>query len=209
MHNETIERLLTQPDNLKMALDLEPYIVNTKKVIFDHYWKHVREILDDRLKEQSTEGRWITKLSSSIHDSRSYMCIYDKTSPRGEETKFNNYTFTFECLTGNPEPCYYGIPRISDVQSPDELELISGKLRKYDMKPVNAWIGYAYLHNRGLPTIDARENNTVLSLNDGNLDVNHTLARGAAMLLWDLFDKFRPDVERLNDKLASRMTNPQ
>jgi hypothetical protein len=198
INDPKIEEFLTDPDNLALALELEPIIAEIKISIFRRFWGHVREELQARLQEG--DYHWALTPPGEVNDSYSLLGLVDKYDVNSEIP--GRYAFLFESLTGRPYSGIFGIRRGEPNKSPGPADQdLVGRLRGLGFKTSDQWVGFTYLAKSGGVAIQISNKETIVALSRDNRNENHTMAKRFAGLLWEIFEQFCPLVEELNNSL--------
>jgi len=193
MTNKRIIALLSRPEHLEVALELEPLISEARVIVFRRFWDRVAEEIQNRLKKGNY--RWQMERSTNVNDAFSILGLVDsKTSPC-------RYSFRFESLTGRREDVYYGIHRGREESPTDSDRELVKELELLRFKEDPWWVGWSFIAQRdySLPIRSTSDDGSVLLLNEDNNKDGHPLAINVAHLLWDIFERFHTKVEKLND----------
>lgn len=208
-------------DDLRVAFAIAEELPELKVVILKEFWERVRADIEQRLRANSRNDRWKVLLSPEIdRGDKSHLSIVPAAavSEMGEDDPcVGTFSVRAECLAGCPEyPCCFGICRGTGLQPSDPRDPRDKKLSDrlqgdgYETDDSAAkhqwWSGSRYFRDESLPAFRKDDPETLALVCSDNQNNDHPAAKQVAKLLWDLFEKCRPDLEDLNSSYPYALT---
>ena len=199
---DKIWEFLRQPENLEAALEVEKALSDVKRRLFEEFWDRIVRELEqklERLEDNDPNNHpWEIWCDGNIFENLASLGVAQCRSKRRASLRVLN-------LTSNP---IYGIVRGSNMagarfQAWDPQDL-KDKLheRGFTKQAVNSsWMSYIDLRNHSSLPAEFRidSDRAVLALAREEADQNKPLTQQIVSRIWELFCKFRGDLEHLND----------
>lgn len=190
-----VKAFLSSRQNLSLAWDITDAFEEMQEQIYITFWGNVFQKLEDYILDKEYNDKWSITFDD---ESCSSLLIQPKDLAEGSSA----FGVGAESLNGEPYgACYYGIKRGKEVKrelwAADDTE-ISKELAKEGFRSSKWWLGWKYISSIGIPEMDGEEKEELLDLNDDNSKEGHPLAERTASTIFDLFEKYRLQLETLN-----------
>lgn len=191
-----LKAFLSSRQNLSLAWDISDAFDEMREHVYLTFWKNVWLMLENYLQEKEYTDKW-----SITFDDKDCSGLLIQPKDLSE----SSYAFGVGAESLNGEPygaCYYGIKRGKDVKRDSWINAdteISKELGVDGFRSTKWWLGWKYVSNVGLPEMDGEEKEELLDLNDDNCQESHPLAERASTVIFELFEKYRLRLEKLNE----------
>ena len=178
--------LCTKSQYLGAALAISQ--LDLRKHIRNIFWGRVKDHLLGRLQQESLSEFW------KVERTPAWVGIFWKTC----EVKRDQYQFAvlFDQWDHDKNPPYYGISRGSSVSVKDlvdqDLSLSNALTESGYQRTETYFCGWRYADNMN------NDHERLLKLNLDNQSLEFPLSHSVAELLWELFGKYRMQLEALN-----------
>jgi hypothetical protein len=195
--NKEIITLLNNPSNFEIALDIKAYVDEMEPQIKRCFLFNVMKLLNGKIKSEDFHKKWFASNPKYWSDD---IAIEINTS---------SYKVFFGGLF-HPKPSgrqfgWYRMDKQIETNHEDVKKLIGNMFNNYSCYSSNEWLCHIDGTNQKIqiPTMDMSwdDPETKLAIMKDNLKDHDqdptTLANGLADAMWDIFSKYREDVENL------------
>lgn len=195
--DKELAELLTKPENIKIALEIERQTQIVRNQVVNEFGKHIQKILQKNIESANLETRW---KAESIFFSDNILNLEIKTLMHQAK---NNYMMRAEKIFFKSREGWSGWYR------PKWVDLKSQSLETLDTKDLTLkmisdgcgraegwWVGWNYLREGKKSFVFTDIDDIVACLEDNRTE-NHPLANTIADELWRMFKTYYKDIEVL------------
>lgn len=195
---ELIE-LLKQPDNIRIALEIEQQTQFIRSQIVKEFGEHIQKILQSKLESDNLETIW---KADSVFWNNNALNVEIKTLKHQAKA---NYMMRAESVFHHKERTGW-----SGWYRPQHIDLKNPSPTTFDTKNLTNemmghgcggaegwWVGWKYLRG-GKKGFVCTDINDIVACFEDNCSTNHPLAKEIAEELWLMFITYRKDIEALD-----------
>jgi hypothetical protein len=193
IYNPTVEGSMTDeileyirdPKNFAIAREIKESVGEIERSVCDTFWTMIQELLEKKLQESGHSHKW------KVARTEKWIGIFWNAA-LAEENKFQ-FAVLFE--KEKAEKVHYGIARGGQLKSaldPRDERLQSRLVVEDGFRPGGAY--YTGVRN-WMPS-----ETSLLTLSEANQDKTHPIPRKLVNGLWSLFEKYRENLEDLNER---------
>jgi hypothetical protein len=198
MMNDTIRDFLTKPGTLEAALEIEAYLADVKKWLFQTFWEGVGRELQQRLDIGGHHHLWLIQYDDDLFQRWHGFGIAWRD---GSNTP--RFSIRTENLVGRGSPAIYGISRGMKLlpESPIHASESLLKIKLHESgftRETEWWPAYRYFYDHQLPRFDFSSAADLILLSQDVQDAERPLTRCVADRIWQLFDAYHVHLENLN-----------
>ncbi|MDP2805819.1 MAG: PD-(D/E)XK nuclease family protein [Gallionellaceae bacterium] len=193
--DKELQELLTKPENIMAALEMEQQTAIARKAITKQFSKNIVKIIQGYIEsDESIRTGWRTTLQS-FEDGYSNILI---------QTLSHNAKPSYQLLaknifTNKMNDGWFGWyrPKSVDINKHcDTLTLTEKMVGSGSEKAEDWWVGWNYLRD-GQYGIMLSNNEDIFECFEDNRNQEHPLAKNIADEIWQMFTAYRADVEAL------------
>lgn len=190
--NKELLELLSKPENIRTVLEVERQSLFMREKIAKSFARHIEKIIYDKIQKSNSKAIWVVNSDFCDKNNPTYFHIWIKMLADP------NYSMcALHVLSGSKD---YGSLVIFREKSIDanKTQALTEKMKNDGYKkPWDNAIGLKPLRN-GEGSIISTDIDDVISCSVDNQSETHPLASQFADELWEMFDKYRADIEALS-----------
>ncbi len=185
--NQDTLKLLQQPNNLEIALEISTHLEHLKAEIKNNFKNNVVKILENKLNEKNLSDHWIasTKELRNVFGIRTHRDTSDATMNYqcGVQKLFVGGWFGWQRpFIRIPKGTLFDTKNIT-------ADMKSNRYRGAE----DWWVGWKPLNHE----FNNFNTDTILAINDDNSSQHHPLAKQLAEEIWNLFIIYHAEIEAL------------
>lgn len=195
--NEDLIRIITQSENIKVALELEQQTAYARKAIASKFCEHVRKYVDELIKgDLALSGKWRLQ--------RNVQSPYDiEIATKRHNANRPNYSLRAEYIFTDSNKGWVGWHRPKYIEPKPSDETNKTKLLTERMvndgcsRDEGWWVGFRPLRGGIKKGYVLSDNDDIVACLEDNRSAEHPLAREMAQDIWEMFWDYHDDIESL------------
>lgn len=185
MQDKELQALITNPDNLRAALEMEQQTALARKGIAKQFSENIVTIIRGYLdSEKNISSVWCVTLKPGIDENS--IIIHTKSK--------DNYRLVAEKITSKATGALLAWYRPKKINLNDTVK-VSEKMLSDEMKTTELSVGWRFMRDGYY--IDLSKNEEIIECFEDNHNPEHQQAKQIADEIWHMFTAYRADIEAL------------